>query len=47
MLLLAVVVPEGREGAGPLLGLASLAVPRLGQSPTGDPRGAGARSDAS
>ena len=35
MLFLAVVVPEGREGAGPLLDLASLAVPRLGQSPTG------------
>ena len=35
MLFLAVVVPEGREGAGPLLGLATLAVPRLGQSPTG------------
>jgi hypothetical protein len=30
-LFLAVVVPEGREGAGPLLDLVSLAVPRLGQ----------------
>jgi hypothetical protein len=34
MLFLAVSVPEGREGAAALHALASLAVPRLGRSPT-------------